>query len=84
MAAAVLAAGGHAGACYDVTGPEAYAAAELAALYAELGRRPVVERPVSDAELVAAMVGSAGQATTTGASAPSSSRRSDGRSARVT
>ncbi len=60
VAAAVLAGGGHAGACYDVTGPEAYSPAELAALYAELGRRPVVERRVGDAELVAAMVGSAG------------------------
>ena len=60
MAAAVLAAGGHDGACYDVTGPEAYSAADLAALYGELGGRPVVERRVSDAELVAAMVGGAG------------------------
>ena len=59
VAAAVLAAGGHAGACYDVTGPEAYSAADLAALYGELGGRPVVERRVSDADFVAAMVGSA-------------------------
>ena len=57
VAAAVLVGAGHAGACYDVTGPEAYSAAELAALYGELGGRPVVERRVSDAELVAAMVG---------------------------
>lgn len=60
VAAAVLAAAGHAGACYDVTGPEAYSAAELAALYGELAERRVVERRVSDAELVTAMVGSAG------------------------
>ncbi len=60
-AAAVLVGVGHAGACYDVTGPEAYSAAELAALYAELGGRPVVERRVSDAELVAAMVGTAAE-----------------------
>jgi NAD(P)H dehydrogenase (quinone) len=59
VAAAVLVGTGHAGACYDVTGPEAYSAAQLAALYAELGGRPVVERRVSDAELVAAMVGTA-------------------------
>ena len=59
VAAAVLVAGGHAGACYDVTGPAAYSAAELAALYGELGGRPVVERNVSDADLVAAMVGAA-------------------------
>jgi NAD(P)H dehydrogenase (quinone) len=57
VAAAALAASGHAGACYDVTGPEAYSAAGLAALYGELGGRPVVERRVSDAELIGAMVG---------------------------
>ena len=60
VAAAVLAASGHAGACYDVTGSEAYSAADLAALYGELGKRAVVERRVSDAELIAAMVGTAG------------------------
>jgi len=59
VAAAVLASDGHAGARYDVTGPKAYSAAELAALYAELGARPVTERAVSDAELVARMVGTA-------------------------
>jgi NAD(P)H dehydrogenase (quinone) len=59
-AAAVLTGDGHAGARYDLTGPEAYSAAELAALYAELGGRPVAERRVGDAELVAAMVGAAG------------------------
>jgi NAD(P)H dehydrogenase (quinone) len=59
VAAAVLIGAGHAGKRYDVTGPQAYAAAELAALYAELGGRPVVERSVSDAELVATIVGSA-------------------------
>jgi NAD(P)H dehydrogenase (quinone) len=58
VAAAVLVAG-HAGKCYDVTGPHAYAAADLAALYGELGGRPVVERSVSDAELVAGIVGGA-------------------------
>ena len=59
VAAAVLLAPGHAGKCYDVTGPKAYAAADLAALYGELGRRPVIERSVSDAELVAGIVGTA-------------------------
>ncbi|HET7607215.1 MAG TPA: NAD(P)H-binding protein [Gammaproteobacteria bacterium] len=59
VAAAVLVAAGQAGKCYDVTGPKAYAAAELAALYAELGGQPVVERCVSDAELVAGIVGKA-------------------------
>lgn len=57
VAAAVLVAVGHAGACYDVTGSEAYSAAELAALYGELGGRPVVERRVSDADLITAVVG---------------------------
>jgi NAD(P)H dehydrogenase (quinone) len=59
VAAAVLVAAGHAGACYDVTGPEAYSAAHLAALYGELGGRQVVERRVSDADFIAAMVGAA-------------------------
>lgn len=58
VAAAVLAAS-HVGKCYDVTGPRAYAAADLAALYGELGGRLVVERSVSDAELVAGIVGTA-------------------------
>jgi len=57
VAAAVLVAGGQEGKCYDVTGPKAYAPAELAALYGELGGRPVIERSVSDAELVAGIVG---------------------------
>jgi NAD(P)H dehydrogenase (quinone) len=61
VAAAVLVGHGHAGRCYDVTGPEAYSAAQLAALYAELGARPVIEHAVSDAELVATMVGSSGR-----------------------
>ena len=60
VSAAVLVSRGHSGRCYDITGPQAYSAAELAALYAELGGRPVLERAVSDAELIATMVGSAG------------------------
>jgi NAD(P)H dehydrogenase (quinone) len=60
VAAAVLVAEGHAGACYDVTGPESFSAAELAALYGELGRTRIVARAVADAELVATLVGSAG------------------------
>src|SRR5690606_3616987 len=36
-AAAVLAGGGHERAVYDITGPERYAATDLAWLYAELG-----------------------------------------------
>jgi NAD(P)H dehydrogenase (quinone) len=57
VAAAVLAGTDHAGKRYDVTGPNAYTARELAALYGELGARPVIERCVSDAELVAGIIG---------------------------
>jgi NAD(P)H dehydrogenase (quinone) len=57
VAAAVLAGTGHAGKRYDVTGPHAYAAGELAALYGELGGRPVIERSVSDADFIAGIVG---------------------------
>jgi NAD(P)H dehydrogenase (quinone) len=59
VAAAVLVGAGHADACYDITGPRAYAAADLAALYGELGGQAVSERAVSDAELVAGIVGTA-------------------------
>jgi len=59
VAAAVLVGAGHAGGCYDVTGPQAYAAADLAALYGELGGRMVSERAISDAELIAGIVGTA-------------------------
>jgi NAD(P)H dehydrogenase (quinone) len=55
----VLVGAGHDGACYDITGPHAYAAADLAALYGELGGRTVSERAVSDAELIAGIVGTA-------------------------
>ena len=59
VAAAVLVRGGHQGAVYDVTGPEAFSAADLAALYAELGGRRVEIRSLDDAAFVAALVGSA-------------------------
>ena len=59
VAAAVLVAAGQAGKCYDVTGPKAYAPGDLASLYGELGGRPVIERSVGDAELVASIVGGA-------------------------
>jgi NAD(P)H dehydrogenase (quinone) len=57
-AAAVLLRGGHEGQTYDVTGEELFDAAALAALYAELGGRPVAERPIDDAAFVAGLVGS--------------------------
>jgi NAD(P)H dehydrogenase (quinone) len=44
---------------YDVTGPEAFSAADLAALYAELGGVHVETRSLDDAAFVAARVGSA-------------------------
>jgi NAD(P)H dehydrogenase (quinone) len=59
VAAAVLVRGGHEGAIYDVTGPEAFSAADLAVLYAELGGRRVETRSLDDAAFVAALVGSA-------------------------
>jgi NAD(P)H dehydrogenase (quinone) len=60
VAAAVLLAGErHSGARYDITGPEPWSAAGLAALYSELGGRPVAARALGDAELVATLVGGA-------------------------
>ena len=56
-AAAVLLQPGHAGAVYEITGGESYSADDLAALYAELGGRPVRAQALDDAELIALMVG---------------------------
>lgn len=58
-AAAVLADGGHANTFYDITGPKAYSAAELAKLYGELGGCRIENVPVDDAQFVAGMVGDA-------------------------
>jgi NAD(P)H dehydrogenase (quinone) len=58
-AAAVLLQGGHAGAIYDITGPEPYTADTLAALYSELGGRRVEARSIDDAALIASLVGDA-------------------------
>lgn len=58
-AAAVLVADGHSGERYDVTGPESYSAADLAALYGELGGRRVEPRGLGDAEFVATLVDAA-------------------------
>jgi NAD(P)H dehydrogenase (quinone) len=58
-AAAVLLRSGHDGAVYDITGAESYTAEALAALYAELGGRPVATRFVDDAAFVAGLVGDA-------------------------
>lgn len=56
-AAAVLVDGGHENTVHDVTGPEAFDAAALAALYGELGGCEVEPVAVGDAALVAMLVG---------------------------
>jgi NAD(P)H dehydrogenase (quinone) len=58
-AAAVLLQPGHDGAVYEITGAERFTAAELAALYAELGARPVHCRSLDDASFIATLVGGA-------------------------
>ena len=58
-AAAVLLAGGHDRAVYEITGSETFTADELAALYGELGRRAVRARALDDAEFVATLIGDA-------------------------
>ena len=59
VAAAVLAGEGHAGETYDVTGPEALSAVDLAPLYAELTGRAVEPVAVDDDAFVATMAGDA-------------------------
>jgi NAD(P)H dehydrogenase (quinone) len=59
VAAAVLDGSGHAGCVYDVTGPQLFSPRELAALYAELGRRRVAEEPLDDDDLVERLQGEA-------------------------
>lgn len=58
-AAAVLLAGGHERAIYEITGSETFTVDDLAALYGDLGRRPVRGRSLSDAEFVGTLVGGA-------------------------
>jgi len=57
VAAAVLVADGHARAVYDVTGPHAYDAIELAQLYGELGGHGVKPVALEDAAFIAGLVG---------------------------
>jgi NAD(P)H dehydrogenase (quinone) len=59
-AAAVITSSGHEGRAYDITGPEALGADDLAALFAELGGAPVEAVQLDDAAWVAAMVEHAG------------------------
>jgi NAD(P)H dehydrogenase (quinone) len=58
-AAAVLLQSGHEGAVHEITGPESFGADDLAALYAEIGGRPVRARALDDAAFVASLVGDA-------------------------
>jgi NAD(P)H dehydrogenase (quinone) len=55
-AAAVLASEGHEGKTYDITGAEALSASEVAALFADLGGRPVEAVAVDDDAFVAGLV----------------------------
>jgi NAD(P)H dehydrogenase (quinone) len=59
-AAAVLAGGDHDGREYDITGPEALGPVELAALFSELGGKPVEPVVVSDGEYAAGLAQHAG------------------------
>jgi NAD(P)H dehydrogenase (quinone) len=59
-AAVVLTSDGHQGKVYDITGPEALSARDLAALYAEIGGKPVEAVLLDDDAWVAAMVEHAG------------------------
>jgi NAD(P)H dehydrogenase (quinone) len=56
VAAVVLTSDGHDGKMYDVTGPEALSADDVAALFAELGGRPVEALSVDDDAYVAGLV----------------------------
>ena len=58
-AAAVLLGRGHDQAVYDITGSEAFTADDLAALYSDLGGRPVRTRALDDATFVATLIGDA-------------------------
>ncbi|HWT25000.1 MAG TPA: NAD(P)H-binding protein [Solirubrobacteraceae bacterium] len=60
VAAAVLTSDGHDHKIYDVTGPAALGAADVAALYGELGGRPVDVVAVDDAAYTAGLVEHAG------------------------
>jgi NAD(P)H dehydrogenase (quinone) len=59
-AAVVLASDGHAGKIWDITGAESLSAADVAALYAEFGDRPVEVVQVDDEAYIAGLVEHAG------------------------
>jgi NAD(P)H dehydrogenase (quinone) len=56
VAARVLTSPGHENLAYDITGPQLVDAAELAQIYAGLGRRSVQTEAVADAALIAVML----------------------------
>jgi NAD(P)H dehydrogenase (quinone) len=60
VAAAVLTTDGHEGAVYDVTGRQAYGAAELAVLYGELAGHRIEAVALDDADFIAGLVGADG------------------------
>ena len=60
VAAAILTSDGHENQTYDITGPEALNAADLAKLYSELGGKPVEVVHVDDAAYAAGLVEHAG------------------------
>jgi NAD(P)H dehydrogenase (quinone) len=57
VAATILMQGGYENAILDVTGPKAWSAVELAALYSELGGRKVESVALDDAAFIAGIVG---------------------------
>lgn len=59
-AAAILATDGHEGKVYDITGPASLSAADVAALYGELGGRPVEVVQLDDDAYAAGLVEHAG------------------------
>ena len=59
-AAAVLAGGDHDGREYDITGPEALGPVELAALFAEVGGKPVEPVIVSDEDYISGLAAATG------------------------
>lgn len=60
VAAAVMRGEGHAGKVYDVTGPRAWSAVELAELYAALAGREVSARDLDDAAFIDALLAAQG------------------------
>jgi NAD(P)H dehydrogenase (quinone) len=60
VAATVISGVGHEGKIYELTGPESLDADDLAALYSEVGGRPVEAVPVDDDELLRLLVGGTG------------------------